>query len=71
MSLWRRIYPFEKVAMDAHNLSIEFDITKPNGQLRKDVSIETLKKMIPDFTPIDLEKGIRQTYNYLLENNKL
>lgn len=67
----REMAEIAKVAMDAHNLSIEFDITKPNGQLRKDVSIETLKKMIPDFTPIDLEKGIRQTYNYLLENNKL
>ncbi len=67
----REMAEIAKVAMDAQNLSIKFDITKPNGQLRKDVSIETLKQTMPNFTPISLEKGIRQTYRYLLENNKI
>jgi GDP-L-fucose synthase len=58
-------------ACDAEHLTIEFDTTKPNGQYRKDVSIDLLKQKIPSFSPMRLEDGIKQTYNYLIENNVL
>jgi GDP-L-fucose synthase len=58
-------------ACDAEHLTIEFDTTKPNGQYRKDVSIDLLKQKIPSFSPMKLEDGIKQTYNYLIENNVL
>ena len=58
-------------AMDAEHIAIVFDTTKPNGQHRKDVSIESLKRNIPSFSPITLENGIRQTYEYLLTHNIL
>jgi len=58
-------------ACDAEHLTIEFDTTKPNGQYRKDVSINLLKQKIPSFSPMRLEDGIKQTYNYLIENNVL
>jgi len=54
---------------DAENIKIEYDITKPNGQHRKDVSSEILKSKIPSFKPINLYDGIKKTYNYLIENN--
>jgi nucleoside-diphosphate-sugar epimerase len=56
-------------ACDAEYLNIEFDINKPNGQYRKDVSINLLKQKIPSFNPINLYNGIKKTYNYLIENN--
>lgn len=58
-------------AMDADNINIKFDETKPDGQYRKDVSIEKLKKYIPDFKSITLEDGIKRTYKYLLTNDIL
>jgi GDP-L-fucose synthase len=58
-------------ACNAEHLTIEFDTTKPNGQYRKDVSIDLLKQKIPSFSPMRLEDGIKQTYNYLIENNVL
>ena len=58
-------------ACGAEHLNIEFDTTKPNGQYRKDVSIDLLKQKIPSFSPMKLEDGIKQTYNYLIENNVL
>ena len=57
-------------AMDAEHLLIEFDSSKPNGQFRKDVSIQKLKKYIPNFEPLKLHEGIKQTYEYLKNNNK-
>ena len=52
---------------DAESLTIQFDPKYPDGQFRKDVSIEKLKNIIPNFKPIDLEEGIRETYKKLLE----
>lgn len=49
-------------ACDATNLSIKFDMDKPDGQFRKDVSIAKLSRLIPDFTPIDLYDGIKSVY---------
>ena len=56
-------------ACNAEHIKIEYDATKPNGQYRKDVSSEILKSKIPSFSPINLHDGIKQTYNYLIENN--
>ena len=56
---------------DATDLTIQFDDNYPDGQFRKDVSIERLKNAIPDFQAIGLEDGIRKTYQYLLDNNSI
>ena len=56
-------------ACNAEHIEIQYDTTKPNGQYRKDVSIDLLKEKIPLFDPIDLYSGIKKTYNYLIKNN--
>lgn len=56
-------------ACDAEHLTIQFDSSYPDGQYRKDVSIDLLKATIPDFTTIDLYSGIKQTYSYIKDNN--
>ena len=56
-------------ACDAEYIEIEYDTTKPNGQYRKDVSVDLLKEKIPSFDPIDLYSGIKKTYNYLIKND--
>jgi GDP-L-fucose synthase len=58
-------------AMGAEGIELEFDTTKPNGQFRKDVSIERLKKHIPYWCPASLEEGIKCTYDFLIDNNML
>ena len=50
-------------ACDAEHIKIEYDSTKPDGQYRKDVSIDKLKTIIPNFNPISLYDGITDTYN--------
>jgi GDP-L-fucose synthase len=50
------------------NLKIEFDTTKPNGQLRKDVTYTELKRIISDFEFIKLKNGIKQTYDEYRKN---
>ena len=50
-------------ACDAENLQIEYDKSKPNGQMRKDIEISKLEKYFPKFNPIKLEKGIEEIYN--------
>ena len=49
-------------ACDAKELKIIWDSSKPNGQLRKDISSEKFKKRFPDFKPTVLEEGIRKVY---------
>ncbi len=65
-----RIAEIALKACDAEHLKIEYDRTKPNGQMLKDVSNEKLMKAFPDFEFTDLETGIRETYNYYVENFK-
>lgn len=48
---------------DAERLEIKWDTDKPNGQHRKDVSIEKLKTLLPDFSPLNLSEGIKMVYN--------
>ena len=47
---------------DAQHLKIKWDIDKPNGQHRKDVSIEKLKSLLPNFSPLKLSEGIKLVY---------
>ena len=48
---------------DAEHLNINWDISKPNGQHRKDVSTEKLNSLLPNFNPILLSEGIKLIYN--------
>jgi GDP-L-fucose synthase len=53
------------IALDSCNakdLNILWDSSKPNGQHRKDVSIEKMKSLIPEFSPINLSEGIKIVY---------
>ena len=50
-------------ACKSENLEINYDTSKPNGQMRKDIEISRLQKYFPDFNPIKLENGIREIYN--------
>jgi GDP-L-fucose synthase len=45
------------------NVTINFDPSKPDGQFRKDVSINKLKTLLPDFKTIPLHKGIKKVYD--------
>lgn len=45
------------------NVNLEFDITKPDGQYRKDVSIDKLKNLLPNFKTIPLSLGIKKVYD--------
>ena len=51
-------------ATNSEHLEIEFDITKPNGQFRKDLSIEKLKGLMPEFKFTALEDGIEEYYRH-------
>ena len=42
-------------ACDASDISIEYDSTKPNGQMRKDIEISNMVKYFPEFTAIKLK----------------
>lgn len=62
-----------EIALDACNsnhLKIIWDDSKPNGQFRKDVSIELLQQNIPNFNPISLHQGIKLTYQHLVNKGK-
>jgi GDP-L-fucose synthase len=54
-------------ACDANHLQINFDASKPNGQLRKDIDINTMKSLFPDFKPIKLYEGIKQVYKNIMD----
>jgi len=53
------------------HLNIEFDKTKPDGQFRKDVSIDKMKSVIENFKPTRLYHGIGSTYSILQQAWKL
>jgi len=36
-------------ATESSHLRIEYDTTNPNGQYRKDISIDTFKKIFPNY----------------------
>ncbi len=47
---------------------ISYDSDKPDGQFRKDVSIEKMMEVIPDFKAIPLRDGIKKTFEHLKEH---
>jgi len=57
-------------ACDATHLKIEYDSSKPDGQFRKDVSIEKMLSLIPDFKATRLYHGIGSTYSILKQTWK-
>lgn len=48
----------------SQHLEIKFDESKPNGQFRKDVSIEKLKSVLPGYKPMPLSEGIKRVYEH-------
>lgn len=57
-----------RVALEATNsthLEIVYDSSKPNGQYRKDTSIDKMKTLFPDFKPTSLSSGIKIVYESL------
>lgn len=55
-----------EVALDVtqnKNMKIVWDTTKPNGQFRKDVSIDKFKSLFPNFKFTPLSEGIKIVYN--------
>ena len=59
-----------KIALKAcefENANLQFIKSMPNGQMRKDIDIRKLKKILPSFKPILLKDGIREIY---LKKNK-
>ena len=54
-----------KIALDAtdsNHLKIVYDVSKPNGQFRKDVSNKKLKEIFPNFEFLKLNEGIKKIY---------
>jgi GDP-L-fucose synthase len=47
---------------NSQHLKIKYDNTKPNGQMRKDLSIEKFERLVPNYNFINLEDGIREYY---------
>ena len=65
----------EKIALNAlsecdpkNHLSIKYDHSKPNGQLRKDVDTTKFKENFRNFKFKTLKEGIRETYEYYKQN---
>lgn len=52
-------------ALGLEHIKVSFDISKPDGQYRKDVSTEKLYSILPNFDPLILEKGIKLVYDKL------
>lgn len=51
------------------DVAVEFDNTSPDGQMRKDVSNEQMKTLLPGFEFMPLKDGIRAVYNHYLEHD--
>ena len=64
----KKIVEIALEACNIQNLKIYFNKSKPNGQLRKDIDISNLKKLFPDFKPINLIDGIKEIYNKKIDN---
>lgn len=48
--------------------SIEFDISKSDGQYKKTISNSLLKSIMPDFEFTTFEEGMKQTYDWYVAN---
>lgn len=65
----REIAEIALKACNSDNFELKFDNNSPDGQFRKDVSNEKLKKIIPDFEFTALEEGIKKVYSMYKEKN--
>lgn len=67
-------YPIAEIAeivkevIGAKDIEISFDNTSPDGQYRKDLSIEKLLGLIGDFRFTSLKDGINETYEWYLKS---
>lgn len=52
-----------KVTNNSH-IQIEFDTSKPNGQLRKDVDTSKFRQHLPDFKFTSFEAGVQELYTH-------
>lgn len=52
-----------------NHIKLNFDITKPDGQYRKDVSITKLKDLLTNFKPLPFNKGIQKVYDKISERH--
>jgi len=52
-------------ATDAKHLGIWYDLSKPNGQYRKDIDTTKFKNTFPNYEFTSYVQGIKQTYNTL------
>ena len=48
--------------------TVYFNIDKPEGQFRKPSDNSKLKSYLPDFKFTPIEKGIKETINWFIEN---
>lgn len=55
-----------RIAIECTNskLDIKFDSSLPNGQIRKDLDINKMDSLIPDYNFTPFEKGIKYLYDY-------
>jgi GDP-L-fucose synthase len=65
----RRIAEIALQACGLDNLELVFDTTSPDGQFRKDVFNEKMKKVLPDFQFTPLENGINKVFQYYKAHN--
>lgn len=49
---------------------INYDLSKPDGQFRKDVSSDKMKNLLKDYKFIKFKNGVKKVYNSLKEKNK-
>ncbi len=52
-------------ALDARDMRIIYDTSKPNGQYRKDIDVSKFKNIFPNYEFTSYVQGIKQTYNTL------
>jgi GDP-L-fucose synthase len=52
-------------ATNSEHLTIQYDKSKPNGQLRKDISMEKFRTMFPNFKFTSYIDGMEKTYKIL------
>lgn len=65
----REMAEIAKIVCEADHLNIEYNSQYPDGQYRKDVSIDFLRKKIQDFEPIKFKDGVKRTYQHLMSQN--
>lgn len=58
-------------ACNSNNISIEWDVSKPDGQYRKDASSEKLIKILNGFKFTSLQEGIKKTYEKYVESKRV